>query len=129
MLPHEHVFTRLGLSKIHGIGVFAITTIPKDTYIFKDDHSSVVWVSETEINFSDLPAYFQNFYNDFCIIKVKNNIKYYGCPSGFNQLTISWYLNHSEMPNTACDTKFCFYTLREINIGEELTVDYTTFNE
>jgi hypothetical protein len=36
-LPHERVYTRLRPSQISGVGVFAITKIPKGTYIFEPD--------------------------------------------------------------------------------------------
>ena len=28
--PHENTFTKLGFSKIHGVGIFAIVDIPKE---------------------------------------------------------------------------------------------------
>ena len=34
-LPHEGVYTRIKPSNIHGVGVFAISDIPKGTYVFE----------------------------------------------------------------------------------------------
>lgn len=33
-LPHQQVYTRLKPSKIHGVGVFAIRPIPKNTRLY-----------------------------------------------------------------------------------------------
>jgi hypothetical protein len=41
-LPHSGVYARLGISGIHGVGVFAITRIPKGTYIFPDDDEEII---------------------------------------------------------------------------------------
>jgi hypothetical protein len=37
-LPHEGVATRLGHSRLHGVGVFAIGTIRKDSKLFLGDY-------------------------------------------------------------------------------------------
>lgn len=123
-LPHDGVFTRLRPSKIHGIGVFAIRDIPKDTYIFTGDNSKIVWVNKIEVDGQE-PA-IQELYNDFCIIQ---GSKYY-CPDNFNNLNVGWYLNESkENPNVRCDDNYDFYALRDIEKDEELTVNYSTFSE
>ncbi len=54
---------------------------------------------------------------------------HYGCPKNFNQLTPSWYLNHSDHPNVAFDSNDEFFALRDIRANEELTVDYSTYSE
>jgi hypothetical protein len=123
-LPHNGVFTRLCPSKIHGIGVFAIRDIPKDTYIFSGDNSKVVWVKKSEIQKQD--AAIKQLYDDFCIIQGNT----YGCPDNFNNLNVGWYLNESKKnPNVRCDPNYDFYALRDIKTGEELTVNYSTFSE
>ena len=38
-------------------------------------------------------------------------------------------LNHSNNPNLAADDDYKFYAIRNIKLGEELTVDYTTYSE
>ena len=50
-----------------------------------------------------------------------------GCPSNFNRLTMSWYLNESKNPNVRCDKSYNFWTLRNVKAGEELTVDYLSY--
>jgi hypothetical protein len=44
-------------------------------------------------------------------------------------LTVSWYLNSSSRPNVGCDKHCRFFALRDIKCGEEVTVDYRTYNE
>ena len=47
-------------------------------------------------------------------------------------MTISWYLNEplpKQKPNVGCRSDYTFYALRDIAVGEELTVDYNTFSE
>jgi SET domain-containing protein len=123
-LPHEGVYTRLKPSDIHGVGVFAILAIPKDTYIFNGDNSKMVWVDKSVIDEQDEEII--KLYDDFCIIKGN---KYY-CIDRFNNLNVGWYLNESkDAPNVGCDVNYEFYALRDIKIGEELTMDYSSFCE
>jgi SET domain-containing protein len=122
-LPHEDVFTRLKPSPIHGIGVFAIRRIPKGSCVFGADDAALVWVSKKQIE--HLPEPLKRLYNDFSVIMADR----YGCPTSFNDLTVSWYLNHSENPNVTADDSFRFYALRDIEEGEELTVNYRTYSD
>jgi len=125
MLPHDKVYTRLGISNIHGIGVFAISDIKKGTLLFEYDITEMVWVNASEIaNTSDK---IKKMYEDFCV--VKDNGTLYGCPANFNQLTMAWYMNHSDTPNVEIDENYDFRTLREIKDGEELTINYKIFSE
>jgi hypothetical protein len=125
-LPDVHSFTRLRPSKIHGVGVFAIRDIPKGTNIFGDDRSEMVWIKNSEIEGKG--GEIRRLYDDFCVIK---NGKY-GCPKGFNNLTVSWYINEpaaGQRSNVVCCGKYDFVAARDIRAGEELTVDYSTYSE
>jgi SET domain-containing protein len=121
--PHQGVYTRLQPSEIHGVGVFAIADIPKGQYIFEPDDSETVFVpsGDTEA----LPEKLRLLYEDFCVLK--DGV--YECPASFNSLTPSWYLNSSSEPNVAVDSALKFYALRDIQEGEELTADYSTYSE
>jgi len=123
--PHSSVFTRLRPSKVAegGVGVFAIRKIPKGTSIFPDDSDAMVWVEEESL--SKLPKAIRKLYDDFSIIKGKK----YACPPTFNRLTPAWYLNESKKPNVACNNQYDFFALRDIQAGEELTVDYSTYSD
>jgi SET domain len=125
MLPHDKVLTRLGISKIHGIGVIAITDIEGGTPLFEYDNTDVVWVNASEL--AGISEKQKRFYEDFCI--AKDGGKLYGCPPNFNQLTMAWYMNHSDSPNVEVDEDYNFRTRDKINDGEELTIDYNSFSE
>jgi SET domain-containing protein len=124
-LPHHAVYVRIRPSRVHGVGVFAIRSIRKGTNIFRGDDGEIVWVRKNQVK--GLPKELKRLYEDFCIIKQKG--KLYGCPKSFNILTVAWYLNESKSPNVYCDANYDFFALRDIRPGEELTVDYSTYNE
>src|SRR5213080_356204 len=86
-LPHEQVWTRLGISSIHGIGVFAIKPIPAGTNVFATDQRELVWVDVATLALLS-PAE-RRFYVDFGIRKGGR----IGCPASFNLLTVGWYVN------------------------------------
>jgi hypothetical protein len=46
---------------------------------------------------------------------------------GMNVIRLNCYLNHSTKPNMRNRDGFDFIALREIVVGEELTVDYRTY--
>jgi len=121
-LPHTDVYTRLQPSNIHGVGVFSIRPIRKGTPLFMSD-KDIVWVDEGQI--VNLPDELKKLYEDFAIIKDKR----YGCPSNFNLLTMSWYLNDSDNPNVSADDEYNMFALRDIQTGEELTIDSSKFSE
>ncbi|MHB8581263.1 MAG: SET domain-containing protein [Ignavibacteriaceae bacterium] len=124
-LPHVGVYVRLRPSKIHGVGVFAIRKIQKGIYPFKGENSGLIWLNKKEIQ--KLPKTIKNLYNDFCIIK--NNGELYGAPKNFNLMTTAWYVDDTKVPNLGYDKEYNFYNLRNIEVGEELSVDYSTFTE
>lgn len=123
MLPHDEVYTRLGVSNIHGIGVFAISNIEKGIMLFKYDTAEMVWVDVNETKY--LSEKLKQFYEDFCVLN--NDKTFYGCPANFNQLTMAWYMNHSDNPNVEADKNYDFHTIRKISEGEELTINYNNF--
>lgn len=128
-LPHTNVYSRIGVSSIHGVGLIAIIDIPKGTYLFTGDISEMIWYRENELKLQTVPEKIKKLYDDFCVIIHKDGVKMFGCPDSFNNLTMSWYLNNSNDPNVACDKEYNFYTIRDIKEGEELTVDYSTYSE
>lgn len=122
-LPHEGVYTRLRPSPLAGVGVFAIKDIPKGTYIFEPDDEELLSVRKDIVD--RLDSELRRLYEDFCVL----NGDTYQCPSTFNKLTPSWYLNSSEQPNVAADDSLKFYAIRDIKAGEELTADYSTYSD
>ena len=126
MMPHELAYTRLKSSPIHGVGVFAIKKIPKGTNIFADDNSHLVSINKADVD--KLSGELRKLYDDFCVLKERE----YLCPEGFNNLTISWYINEpisGQEPNVICiGDEYDFFAARDIDEGEELTIDYHTYS-
>ena len=122
-LPHYGVYTRIGRSYIHGVGIIAIQPIMKGAFIFLPDDDKLRWIKATAMK--RLPKEIQRLYEDFCIKKGNK----YGCPTSFNKLTPAWFLNHSENPNVAADKAYRFIALKNIKKGEELTADYNRYSD
>jgi SET domain-containing protein len=122
-LPHDGVYVRLAPSKIHGVGVFAVRDIPKGAPVFGEDDEPTTRVLAALVR-RQRPE-IRALYEDFCILEGEQ----WTCPSSFNLLTPSWYLNHSKTPNVVCDESLRFFALRRIAKGEELTVDYATYSD
>jgi hypothetical protein len=126
-LPHQGVYVRLGISEIHGIGVFAIRPIPQGTNIFANDAVEIMWVDTAALAAADLGPAQRSFYEDFGIRKGDR----IGCPVNFNNLTPGWYLNEpapDEEANVSSDASFNFTAARDIEEGEELTIRYLDFS-
>jgi len=123
--PHEDLMTRLKRSPIHGVGVFAIRKIKKGTPLFAGDLDEMLWVEADEL---PKQKRLREFYRDFSVVKNGR----YGCPRHFHRLTMAWYLNDpkkGEKPNVICDGNYEFRALRDIERGEELTVDSNSYSD
>ncbi|MBA3975225.1 MAG: hypothetical protein C0504_13545 [Candidatus Solibacter sp.] len=121
MLPHEDVHARLGVSEIHGIGVFAIAPIAEGVHLFGPETGGIRAVAAEIVD--GLSDEKRRLYLDFCVPHGGS----YHAPASFNELTIAWYLNHGERPNVACTQDEGFVAVRAIGAGEELTIDYRAF--
>jgi uncharacterized protein len=121
--PHRNLYTRIKASS-KGVGLFAIRSIPKGTQLFVGDVGNTVRILVSTVDkISD--AEVRQMYTDFCPV-VDN---YFIAPSDFNQMTMSWYLNHSSEPNVKVVPELRFVTSRFVPVGEELTANYTTFSD
>jgi hypothetical protein len=127
--PHSGVYARLKRSNTHGVGVFAIRCIPKGANLFAGDTSKMVKMKQADLEALDPEL--RSLYEDFCVI---NDEEYY-CPDNFNNMTMGWYLNHSkEDSNVRCvvaadKMDYEFFSMRRIEKGEELLVDYETYSD
>ena len=121
---YEHllgeVYCKLGVSHIHGIGVFALRDIPKGTKPLKS------MVSAKEIKFSRIelkkvPSSVRKHLASFCLVE-KGRV--FAPEIGMNAVNLSIYLNHSKTPNLRFNEKDVLEAVRDIARNEELTIDY-----
>jgi hypothetical protein len=122
-MPHRNLYTRLKVSA-HGVGVFAIKDIPNRLRLFEGDASTVVRVPLAAVD-QIQDAEVRRMYFDFCPM----HDGYFIAPVDFNQLTMAWYMNHSDNANVQIDDTMQFIACRPIAAGEELTTDYTSFSD
>lgn len=121
--PHADLYTRLQVGD-QGIGVFAIRDIPAGTMLFAGDLGATTCVPCPEVEAIGEEE-IRRMYLDFCPV-VENA---FVAPRDFNQITMSWYLNHSDEPNVVADDALRFSTRRLIVKGEELRADYTAYSD
>ena len=122
LLDHlqNEVFCRLGSSKTHGVGVFAIRAIKKDI------NPLVSWLDGREIKFTKaelkhLPLAVRKQIERFCFYDPKKTL----IPRiGMNAMSMAIYLNHSKKPNLRLTKVGQFQALRAIKKDEELLIDY-----
>ncbi|MCE2871783.1 MAG: hypothetical protein LW714_10305 [Oxalobacteraceae bacterium] len=101
----DDVYCKLGVSTIHGIGVFALRDIPKGTAPLRS------MVSNKEIKFSRIelkkvPSSVRKHLATFCLVE-KGRV--FAPEIGMNAVNISIYLNHSKTPNLRFDDKRFVY--------------------
>ena len=99
------------------------TQIRKRDLIFPGDSSETRWIKVG--NLPKRPAAVRKLYEDFAVVKEGR----YLCPVSFDRLTPSWYLNDSDDPNVCCVDGYDFRALRDIEPGEELSVDSSTYSQ
>ena len=123
----EHTYCRIQRSEIQGIGVHAIVNIPAGTPIFYAINERD-WHTFSMDELEHLDDAVKKMIDDFYVIEKDNTVT---IPEGaLNQMDISYFLNHSKTPNLYTpDVGKTFITLRDITKGEELTVDYATYDE
>lgn len=119
--PHDGVYARIGLSRIHGVGVIAIRDIPAQTLVFAGEDERVVWASRAAVR--RMPPAIRALYEDFGMVSGDR----IGVPPSLNRLSVGWYVNHADAPNVEAGDDGRFRALRRIRCGEELTADYRTF--
>jgi SET domain-containing protein len=129
---NDDIYCRIKPSKKHGVGVFAIRDIPKDTYPFKLTGSQcikqkIINIPEEEVK--KLHPEVRKLVDDF----YHKEDSVYGIPyKGLNANDISFYMNTSKKPNVGFEynkgcTMVVFKTLRKIKKGEELLINYDEF--
>lgn len=121
---HEHlkneVYCRLGVSTIHGVGVFALRDIAKGTRPLRS------MVTHKEVKFSrielkQVPGSVRKHLSDFCLVE---GGRVYVPKIGMNAVNLSVYLNHSKTPNLFFNDEDELEAMFDIGRGTELTIDY-----
>jgi hypothetical protein len=122
----KNVYCRLGRG-LHGVGVIAIRDIPNNFSPFKNLNKSKWFYINWDQN-EENKKYFDSL--DLEIIKMIQDFylcdqKGFWCPTySIDAIPIDFYMNHNpNNPNIGViDDEF--YSIREIDKGEELTYDY-----
>jgi SET domain-containing protein len=122
LLKHltTEVYCRIGVSPLHGVGVFALRAIPRGLNPLPS------WLDNAGVQFTHqelklLPRGVKKQIKTFCYYDDDGFV----IPSiGMNSFDMSIYLNHSKTPNVKMKKCGKFETLRAIRSGEELTMDY-----
>ncbi len=122
----ENTYCRIKSSPLHGIGVFAIRDIPKNTNPFKGIKRQK-W-AEVDVNkLKHLDKNIMKMIDNFYVIEKDERVEVN--ETGLNGMNISYFLNNSETPNVKrINGGHEMITLRKIKKGEELTVAYSTFD-
>ena len=104
----------------HGIGVFATHDIKAETYLrlFGDEEET------TDVSIVRKKKDVPEFFKQYCVSR-GGTLR---CPKDFGCMEVGWHLNHSKTPNVY-HRNYNYYALRDIKTGEEITIDYNTFEE
>jgi hypothetical protein len=105
------------------VGAFAATTLPQGTLLGVDDSGAEAEdfiLSHEEFAAQTLDI--QERIRRYSVMRPGGYLVLKGID--FNNLSVSWYLNHSCDPNVGFSDDGDFVTLRDVAQGEELTYDY-----
>lgn len=116
------VKTKIGPSKIEGIGLFADEFIPKGTVIWKfDPRFDIYFDKEVVAKMSQLQ---KDLIVRFAYLSKKSGKYVYSIDN-------TRFTNHSSDPNvveseekSGDDAELCTIAIRDIQIGDEITMDY-----
>lgn len=115
------VKTKIGPSKIHGIGVFANQFIPKETIIWKFIPGLDLKFTEDDI--LKMPEEVRDFFKKYSYRSLNTGL-YILCSDD------SRFYNHSDDPNTRgidldeTENEGADITIKNIQMGEEITYNY-----
>ena len=118
------VKTRLGLSSIHGIGLFADEDIPKGTLVWEFTPGFDQTIPRNQINL--IPTAARDVFLKYSYTSKKNGGDFILCCDDAR------FFNHSDSPNVISKpsdngTEDYDVAAQDIQRGEELTCDYRAF--
>jgi SET domain-containing protein len=103
----------------NGVGVFALRTIPTQTVLFSDVVPDVNFLSWNQLK--NIHPSVIKYLHSICNT-TKEGVY---LSRTINNINLSYYVNHSDNPNTVHDRKIDkFITLRVIEEGEEILCQY-----
>ncbi len=103
-------------SALGGVGIFATHPIPMGTELFLGAFTPQKMKSK------NVPEAFKKY----CVYL---NDEECFAPERFDRMEIGWYINHSPEPNIQKISGKPIVALRDIKQGEEIFMDYNSFNE
>lgn len=112
--------TYLDSSKVcNGVGVFALTDIPKDTILFVDVPPDSYFFSWEEL--SGIDDRILNKLKSLC----NTDISGINLPSSLNNFNFSFFVNHSDVSNVYHNKeKNQYISIKDINAGDEIVCSY-----
>ncbi len=119
----NNTYVMLKPSAVEGVGVFAITIIPKGCRdMFGKPDAAEEWITISKNEIAALPEHAQFIVGNYCLYDDAN---YFLPAQGFKKMDVSLFLNHSDSPNIISinDGEY-FEAIRDIQPGEELLIDY-----
>jgi hypothetical protein len=121
----EKIFCRLMSSPISGVGVFSIKKIPKEINPFPETRPTQFFgvLADLIHNDHDIPDTVKKLVVDMC---PEEDGSFWFPDYSLNELGIGYFINHSKTPNLR-EEDGDFFALRDIEPGEEMTVDYSTY--
>ncbi|GAB2814113.1 SET domain-containing protein [Ferruginibacter profundus] len=119
----NNTYVMLKPSPIEGVGVFAITDIPKGCRdMFSKPGTDDEWVTVPKTEVDALPPHAQFIVGNYCLYDEDN---YFIPGNGFKKIDLSLFLNHADIANIiSINDGDYFEAVRDIKAGEELLVDY-----
>ena len=119
----NNTYLMLKPSPIEGIGVFAITDIPKGCRdMFSKPDINDTWIKVPKKEIEALPQHAQFIVGNYCLYDDEN---YFIPDQCFKKIDVSLFLNHADIPNIiSINDGDYFEATRDIKTGEELVIDY-----
>ena len=115
------VKSELRHSAVHGIGVFATDLIPKGTLVWKLDERFYVMLNQSELE--GLPPL------------MREHFQIYSWPHMTRKGVLvcdidnGRFMNHSDDANTVFKDPVDAWAIRDIQVGEEITCNYSEFDD
>ena len=120
----ENTWARIKPSKIHGVGVFAVRKISSGTNLFPETRVNFEFITWNQLG--HVSPSIRKMIHDFF---VDNDFGFWCPDQSLNQLNVSFYLNHSTAPNCYHSESGEIFAIKNIHIGQELTLNYSDFDE